>query len=80
MKVAECESGFKPDVKNRLSTASGLFQFLDGTFFKYAEAYELPTDNKNDPKIQAELAAKMIRDGGLGHWDASKNCHSPSKQ
>lgn len=75
LRIAQCESGFKPDAKNLYSTASGLFQFLDSTFFTYAQAYELSTTNKNDPYIQAELAAKMIADGGLSHWKASENCH-----
>ncbi|MBI2110674.1 transglycosylase SLT domain-containing protein [Candidatus Woesearchaeota archaeon] len=74
LRVARCESGFKPSISNPRSTASGLFQFLDSTFLRYAQAYELPTDNKNDPSIQAELAAKMIADGGIEHWNASRSC------
>lgn len=74
LRIARCESGLKPNAQNPRSTASGLFQFLNSTFFKYAQAYELSTDNKNDPSIQAELAAKMIADGGLGHWNASRGC------
>lgn len=74
LKIAKCESGLKPDAQNKTSSASGIFQFLNSTFFSYAHAYGLSTEDKNDPLIQAELAAKMISDGGLSHWNASKNC------
>lgn len=78
LRIAKCESGFHPDAKNKVSTASGIFQFLDSTFFSQAQAAGLPTDNKNDPEIQAELAATMISKGGLSHWNASKSCWSRS--
>lgn len=78
LRIAKCESGFHPEAKNKVSTASGIFQFLDSTFFSQAQAAGLPTDNKNDPEIQAELAATMISKGGLHHWDASKSCWSRS--
>lgn len=32
LRVANCESKFDPKVKNKNSTAKGLFQFVDGTF------------------------------------------------
>ena len=74
LRIADCESGFKPDAQNRTSTASGLFQFLTSTFIHYARAYELSIDNKNDPEIQAELAARMIADGLISAWNESKSC------
>ena len=73
LRIAICESGLNPNAKNKTSTASGLFQFLNSTFFNYAEAYEFPLD-KNNPEIQANLAAKMIQDGGLSHWNSSRSC------
>ena len=73
LRIAKCESGLRPNVKNPNSTASGLFQFLTSTFTHYAQAYELPLE-KDNPEVQAELAAKMIRDGGISHWYASRNC------
>ena len=73
LRIAKCESGLKKNGKNPRSTARGIFQFLNSTFFTYAKAYELPLI-KDDPEIQAELAARMIADGGLNHWSASKNC------
>lgn len=74
LRIAKCESGLKPDATNPKSTASGLFQFLNSTFFNYAQAYGLPIDDKNDPEIQAELAARMIADGKISAWNESKNC------
>ena len=74
LRIAKCESGLWVDAQNPRSSASGIFQFLNSTFFTYAKAYELPTNDKNDPEVQAELAARMIANGGLGHWAASKFC------
>ena len=74
LRIAICESGLKTNAQNPRSTASGLFQFLNSTFFNYAKAYELPIDDKNDPEVQAELAARMIADGGLSHWNESRSC------
>ncbi len=75
-RIVVAESGWKPDIKNKVSTASGLFQFLDGTFKSYCiEKYGLAEsmDQKNDPYIQIDCAVRMIRAGGVGHWDASKH-------
>lgn len=73
--IVQAESGFVPNATNPHSTASGLAQYLDGTFQKYCvEEYNL-TDSlakKNDPKIQAECLVLMLRDGGVDHWNASR--------
>lgn len=74
LRIAKCESGLKENAKNPSSSASGIFQFLTGTFISQANAYNLPTDNKNNPEIQIELAARMIADGKINHWAASKSC------
>ena len=72
LRVAKCESGFKLDIKNPLSTASGVFQFLDSTFKSQSEKYGI--EGEKDSDIQIQLAGMMIRDGGLNHWLASKGC------
>ena len=72
--IAKCESGLRVDAKNSISSASGIMQFLTSTFISQANAYGLPTDNKNDAKIQLELAARMIANGGISHWSESKSC------
>lgn len=73
--IAKCESGLKVDVKNAHSTASGLFQFINSTFESQSKKYNIKGE-KNDPYVQTELAAHMIADNGLSHWNASKSCWS----
>lgn len=73
LRVAICESGLKPEAKNTASTASGLFQFLDSTFGSQAAIHGI-TGEKNDPMVQADLAARMIALGGITHWNASRAC------
>ncbi len=79
VEIARAESRFIPDAKNPKSTATGIFQFLDGTFKHYCiEEYEL-TDSmadKNDPDIQIECALQMLKDGGVHHWNASRDSWS----
>ena len=77
IRIAVCESGLNPNIKNPASSASGIFQFLNSTFLSQATKYGLPLD-KNNPEIQAELAARMISDGGLRHWKTSASCWDES--
>lgn len=53
--IAKIESNFNADAANPNSTASGLFQFTDGT----AGDMGLTGDKRNDAEAQAEAAAKM---------------------
>lgn len=72
--IAKAESGFVINARNFSSTASGLYQYLDGTFLNYCIKIYGLTDTmkqKNNPKIQIECAVKMIRDGGKSHWSES---------
>ena len=73
VRVVRCESGFKPDIKNSTSTASGLFQFLDSTWKGQSAKYKVYT-LKNDPYGQLEVATQMIAAGGITHWNASRHC------
>lgn len=82
-RVAKCESGAKtyrsdgsPE-KNPNSTASGLFQWLDSSFKHYSQIYGIQGD-KNDPYVQAYLAADVIAHGGISNWNQSKSCWSGS--
>lgn len=73
--IVKAESGFDPDVRNAGSTASGLFQFLNGTFETYCvENFELADSllSKNDPDVQIDCAITMLSTGGEHHWDASR--------
>lgn len=64
-----CESGGNPSAKNPGSTASGLFQFLDGTWESTtgtpapARAYGGGT--------QVAAAAKLYRSSGWGPWECA---------
>jgi soluble lytic murein transglycosylase-like protein len=62
--VARCESNLDPNAYNRSSGASGLFQFLPGTWrtTPYASA------NIFDPVASANAAAWMWSVGRRGEW------------
>lgn len=73
--IAKAESGLSVNAKNASSTASGLFQFINGTFMgfcvrKYGLANSL--EQKNDPFVQIECATKMLAEGGESHWSESE--------
>lgn len=75
--IANSESGFDPNAENPHSTASGAFQYLDGTFKSYCiNKYKL-TDtmaDKNNPIIQVNCAIYMLKEkDGWKHWQASKH-------
>lgn len=62
VRVATCESSLNPRAYNRSSGASGLFQFMPGTFYGHG--------GKNiwDPVEQSNIAADMFSHGGAGSW------------
>jgi len=73
-RIAKAESNWNPNAKNKSSSASGLFQFIDGTFRAYCiNKYRLADSmaQKNNPYIQIDCAVKMLNLGLVGHWDAS---------
>ena len=70
--TAKCESGLNPDAQNPYSTASGVLQFLDGTFaWVWEETRDTPVDwtLKNDPFIQMEFAMWLYDRYHLSHWE-----------
>lgn len=74
--IAEAESDLNINAKNASSTASGLFQFINGTFRYYCiEKFEFAKDmsQKNDPFIQTECAVRMLSEGGESHWKESEH-------
>ncbi|HXA42691.1 MAG TPA: transglycosylase SLT domain-containing protein [Candidatus Solibacter sp.] len=62
VRVARCESSLNPYAYNRSSGASGLFQFMPGTF------YGNGGHNIWDPTDQSDVAAKMFARGDSGAW------------
>ncbi|MBP6045253.1 transglycosylase SLT domain-containing protein [Candidatus Woesebacteria bacterium] len=74
--IAKAESNLNPNAKNSHSTASGVYQFIDGTFKGYCVekyGYATSTNQKNDPDVQIQCAVRMLSEGGENHWDASKH-------
>ncbi len=76
LKIAKCESGFNPLAKNKGSTASGVFQFLDGTWKLTREQMGLDSSVvlKLDAEENIKTAIWKIANGGLNAWNASKGC------
>lgn len=71
-RIARCESHENPNAKNPRSTASGIYQFLDGTIRSLgypAPARALPWPTQTE-------AFWKLWDGGKGasHWNASRSC------
>ncbi len=75
-RVINAESGWNPDAKNPNSSASGILQYLDGTFKAYCidkYGYADSMEEKNNPYIQIRCGVQMISEpNGINHWDASR--------
>lgn len=67
LRVAECESGLNPSAYNSYSGASGLFQFLPGTFWLYAARIG-ETRSYWNPYASANVAAFMFHEGLAYEW------------
>jgi len=52
LSIAYCESRMNPSAKNNHSTATGLFQFLDGTWNSYCEGDRLNYKDNTDCFMQ----------------------------
>ena len=79
--IAMAESSLVVNAKNKGSTASGLFQFINGTFKGFCiDKYNLTDtmEDKNDPHIQVECALRMLSEGGESHWESSKGVWNKS--
>jgi soluble lytic murein transglycosylase-like protein len=69
-RVARCESGFNPDAYNSYSGASGLFQFMPGTFYAYASRIGEWRSLWN-PFASANVAAYMASRGQQYQWSCN---------
>jgi hypothetical protein len=64
-RVADCESHLNPSAKNRISTATGLFQFLASTWRRAG----IRGFTRTDPYANAIAAARLVRrDGSWREW------------
>jgi len=73
--VVHHESRGNPRAENPRSTASGLFQFLDGTWRHYAR--HVPSARKYGhashapAAVQWQVALLAVKWGGRHHWDGT---------
>ena len=67
LRVARCESGFNLNAHNP-SGATGLFQFMPGTFSGNAARIGLANPNIYSAEDQAQVAAYMFSIGQSGQW------------
>jgi hypothetical protein len=67
-KIAYVESGGNPNAKSKTSTASGLFQFTNGTWKDVVDKYGARTGitykDKNNPQAQRIMAELNLADNG----------------
>jgi hypothetical protein len=71
--IAKYESGGNPRAQNPRSSASGLFQFIDGTW----RAITGRSDRAKDAPVSVQIAAfYKLWDGGRGahHWVVAPKC------
>jgi Transglycosylase SLT domain len=65
-KIAMAESGGNPNARNRMSSASGLFQFTDGTWAsmvnKYGYKYGITLKDKMNPDAQVAMMQHLVDD------------------
>lgn len=73
VRVADCESGGDPSAQNPTSTASGLYQFINGT---WTSVTGLPGPASAYSTATQTAAFWELWDGGRGahHWDPSRHC------
>lgn len=70
-RLIACESRWNDRAEGDNGTSFGLLQFKEDTFLLFAKKYNLATASYVNPHHQMDLAALMIRDGYISHW---QNC------
>ena len=76
--IVGCESGFNPEAKNPNSTATGLGQWIKGSWILYRRLMGRDTDpelRKNWIENLDTLIFARKYEGDWGNWLASINCH-----
>lgn len=72
--IIACESGGDPKAQNRSSSASGLYQFIDGTWAAYGGRQFAPRAKDATPTEQRIVADRAHDAEGLAPWNASRSC------
>ena len=70
LRIANCESGFRADAKNPVSTASGLWQFTEGTFLDGIRWRGLNwnLDDRFNVDKSTDMAMWFVKREGWGRW------------
>lgn len=72
--MAFAESTLNPRAQSTISTAGGLFQYIDSSWDMMRRELGLPPDaSKYDPEANARATALAISKGRIGWWDASRH-------
>lgn len=77
LKIAFCESSYNPTIKNKNSTATGLFQIIKGTWKENRKKMGLDTDIelRKDARENAKTAYFIYQHRGSQPWVSSSHCH-----
>jgi hypothetical protein len=73
-KIAFCESGYRWDAKNKYSTASGVFQYVRGTWSGTEEGRNGESPLNADANIRAAIRY-LSTNQNARPWAASIGCH-----
>ena len=68
LQIADRESGCNPTADNAISTASGPFQIVAGTWSYWAARCGHAGASVWDTVVHVAVAACMVADGGWGPW------------
>jgi hypothetical protein len=71
-KIATCESDNNPRARNPYSSAKGLLQILDGTWYTFQ-----CKGNVFNAYDNFQCGLKIAQLSGLHHWNASRSCWNP---
>lgn len=72
--LAKCESGGNATIKNRHSSASGLYQITTPTWVAHGGLAYSRTAGQATPAEQEIVAKRIFARSGLGPWNSSKRC------
>jgi resuscitation-promoting factor RpfA len=85
--VVACESGGDFTAQNSHSTASGGFQFIDGTWRAFGGTEFAPRAKHASPSQQRTVFERAYAANGLRDWEASRPCwqgkigrHAPGRE
>lgn len=70
--IAHCESGFKWNAANSRSSASGVFQYVSGTWRRTREGRK--GTSVFDTEAHIRMAVAQIATLGTAAWNASRGC------